>query len=857
MRWLVPWSPHRVRTRLIAAFLLLFLAALSLSVVGWYGMRSTQRALAGVEEDVLPGIAHALELAERTAQLAAIAPHLADARTPETLRLRTGVVDTLLGEVRRLSSGLRPAGDVQAAVGRLVEGVGQELPLLVALTQQRQALQAAMQRRVSELDQVGAHLRAASTGAVATDPAILALWSSLVLGATTTSNAQLGELEADVEALLLAARRRNAVGLPGPGLEEVATGPESLLTLRRQLTELDNRTAYLIASTRTNADQLSEEVARHVATLRETAANRGQSVRSALRFGETGMLLLALVSLAIAAGAARYVWRFVGQLEKVTGTMSRLAQGDTTPATPAVARRDELGALARTFAVFRAALLDLKVQRERLDAVHGSMTDALAVFDERGRLTLWNPQLPAMIGGPETIHAGMSQQELHAGFPAGTTWVAPGHTGVRGLNGRAVIDFSVYDHVELQVPGSPVYDLRSRAMPDGGHVYLITDVTARRAIQTQAQHAQRLELLGQLTGGVAHDFNNHLGTILGTLMLIDEGAGLVGEHDVRLQRALRATGRAAALTRRLLAFASRQVLQAERVPVDEMLEEMSDLIEYSAGPQVSTAFTLGGGATQVHVDRGQLENAVLNLVINSAAAMPHGGRLTVTTHRVPDGVEIEVGDSGSGIPAHLLPRVFEPFFSTKTPKDGSGLGLSIVYGFVKQSGGRIAIDSEEGAGTRVTLGFPVLADAAEVRRALPLAAPAGRGEPAFRPSVLLVDDDEAFRHTVGELLGAAGADVVMAESAEAALVRLQSGPLPDAVLSDVRLGPGLDGIRFGRAVQARWPGLHVTLMSGLTVEMLDEEGAEWPWPFLQKPFGKNVLRPWLAERFAVGDFPRA
>ncbi len=888
------WFPEGVRARLFAAFVALLLAAVLLACVGWMALRGTQSALEDFDKDVLPGIAQALELAERTAQLAAIAPHLAESRTRENLQSKSDVVQSLLNELKRRSADLQPSGELRPVLGRLLDGVGRDLSRLISLTQQKQRLQAQLQREIVRLDQVGEQLRQSMRQGQPgrqPDPAVTSVWSSLVLGMTSTSESTLGELEADVEALMLAAQRRGALAALDPqaaaALREIVDSPHNILALRRSLGELEQHTNYLVAVTRTNADQLSSEVAEHVAQLRATATERSARVNRAIRSGETGMLAIALVSMLIAAVAIRYVWRLVAQVERITDVMSRLAQGDTAQPTPATSRCDELGALARTFEVFRDTLLakhqlvtDLKSQTDLLHAVHSSMTDGLAVFDRQGRMLLWNPQLALLLGEHAAApRVGTGMRELLASFSPGATWLAPGlNHQPQPLASLQEADFAASGQIELRLPGGQVFDLRSRAMPDVGSVTLITDLTARRAVEVQVQHAQRLELLGQLTGGVAHDFNNHLGTVLGSLSLLQEQVHGLGEAgQARLQRALRATQQASALTRRLLAFARRQPLQAEAVPVDCMLEEMRDLIEYSAGPLVAVDFELGAQPAQVHVDRGQLENALLNLVINSAAAMPSGGLLTVRSRHTPAGgqpagaleapasagwVEIEIADTGTGIPDDVIPRVFEPFFTTKPVTEGSGLGLSIVYGFVKQSGGHIDIQSRYGSGTRVTLVFPASRSVPAARGALPMAAesPSPAADPtAPAARVLLVDDDDAFRTTVHDMLQESGARVVAVSSGEAALDLLRrpdGGGAFDAVLSDLRLGEGIDGLRLRKAVRQVRPGLGMTLMSGLSPEMLMHD-PDWDGglPFLQKPFDRDVLRRWLAhQQEALKDF---
>jgi len=414
--------------------------------------------------------------------------------------------------------------------------------------------------------------------------------------------------------------------------------------------------------------------------------------------------------------------------------------------------------------------------------------------------------------------------------------------------------------VEVYLPGQRVYDVRSQAMPDGGVVSLITDLTERRTIETQLQHALRLDMLGRLTGGVAHDFHNHLGTIVGTLGLLQSQTGLDDTGRAQLARVQRAAERATALTRRLLAFARRQPLQAEHVAIDSMVEEMADLIEYSAGAQVQVQLRLESGDAVLHLDRGQLENALLNLVINSSAAMPAGGHLTVSTRRERaegdwphDDAVISVADTGCGIPEALLDKVFEPFFTTKHGGDngsggeGSGLGLSIVHGFVHQSGGRVAIASRVGLGTTVSLRFP-LAEA-ESRGATPaLPPPPDAASEVAGWEILLVDDDEAFRATVSDMLRSLGCEVQAVGSPDEALALLEGAPhLPDLMLSDVRLGPEADGRRLAREVRQAWPELPIGLMSGVPREALENPQLRIEWPFLLKPFSRSQLVAWLQE----------
>jgi len=875
--WLAAWQHWhpRLRTRLLANFVALVAAALALAAVGMWGMQRTQAELRSYDIEVLPQIARSLEIAERISRLAATAPNLADARSAETLQANAEVARSLLDQIRREAAHADARGRLAARMQPLIERGQGDFGQLTELAQQRRVLRERLVLQMERLEQVGGALRTMATD---DDAAWLAqLWSGLMLAANSASPPTLGRIEADVEGLLRAARERGALqgrhAALAQQLQQLAHGPDGVLTLRRQLLDLDNRTDALVVLTRTNADLLSEIVAADVQRLRDTTQTRSESVRRVLQSGQTGLLLLTALCLLVAAASALYGHRMVGQVENITGVMSRLAEGDTTQRTPAMARRDEIGALARTFEVFRDTLLakqrlvaELREQGALLAAVHQSINDGLAVFDAQGRLQLWNPALQRLLARHGLrLQPGEPLQHLLPQLPADARWCLPGQAERLAFAPGSLPPLGAATHVEVHLPGNQVVELRSQPMPEGGLVSLVTDLTERRAIETQLQHALRLDMLGRLTGGVAHDFHNHLGTIVGTLGLL-HGQPLDEAGRAQLARALRAAERATALTRRLLAFARRQPLQSEWVVVDAMVEEMADLIEYSAGTNVQVTLDLQSDDAAVLLDRGQLENALLNLVINSAAAMPEGGRLWVGTRRdrapadapagTPDELVLQVKDTGCGIPEALQEQVFEPFFTTKLAGDGrdgegSGLGLSIVHGFVHQSGGRVLLSSQVGEGTTVTLRFPV-ADVRAHGAAPVLTVPSAAGEQTPAPNaaglrVMLVDDDDAFRATVTEMLRELGAQVRAFATPEPALQALQEGPAPDVLLTDVRLAGGADGRVFAHQARQVRPGLPVGLMSGVPREALTAGGTALPGPFVLKPFDRAGLVRWLGE----------
>ena len=369
-------------------------------------------------------------------------------------------------------------------------------------------------------------------------------------------------------------------------------------------------------------------------------------------------------------------------------------------------------------------------------------------------------------------------------------------------------------------------------MPGGGFVTLYSDLTERRAVEDQLQKSKKMEVLGQLTGGVAHDFNNLLAAITGNLYLLEQDSSLSPSAQRFAARASSAAKRGATLTSRLLAFARRQPLSPSTVDIDAFIRDLADLIEYSVGQGVTLTLDLTASETCAWVDRGQLENALLNLAINARDAMPEGGTLCLKTRhdQKRECVVIEVTDNGVGMDKALKERVFEPFFTTKAGS-GSGLGLSIVYGFIKQSGGDIELTSAPGKGTSFVLYLPTHAREPVREEQVPVPI-----EGVASQSVLLVEDDTDVRLAVADLLQSSGHAVTVATSAEEALGLLEH-TYQSLLLSDVDLGNGMHGVELMRRVAQRYPFLPRILMSGLPAEILSSRfSLTEDQALLSKPF---------------------
>jgi PAS domain S-box-containing protein len=410
----------------------------------------------------------------------------------------------------------------------------------------------------------------------------------------------------------------------------------------------------------------------------------------------------------------------------------------------------------------------------------------------------------------------------------------------------------------LAYPDGVTRDVRAIYLPhnaaDGsvvGIFALVEDVTAFRQAEEQARQSQKMEAVGQLTGGVAHDFNNLLAVIIGNAEILVED---LGDSDPSPKAILRAARHGTELTQRLLAFSRRQPLDPQMVTLGKLVDDMSGMLGRMLGEAIEIEVVGEEGLWPALADAGQVENALLNLAINARDAMPGGGRLTIECMNTRldaaslegvsdvspgDFVVLAVSDNGAGMPPSVLEHVFEPFFTTKEVGQGTGLGLSMVYGFARQSGGHVTVYSEEGTGTTVKLYLPRSRSEAVPSGPEDLAAlPGGHGE-----TVLLLEDDDDVRFLVVRILEGLGYRVIEAARAEAAGAVLAEAEQVDLLLSDVVLPGKYNGPDFARRARDTHPGLRIVFMSGYPAEavrrngFVDLGGA----PLLKKPLDRRQL----------------
>jgi len=390
---------------------------------------------------------------------------------------------------------------------------------------------------------------------------------------------------------------------------------------------------------------------------------------------------------------------------------------------------------------------------------------------------------------------------------------------------------------------------------------LQSEAAERERIEEVLRQSQKMEAVGQLTGGLAHDFNNLLTGISGSLEMIRIRAaqGRVAEFERYIEAAMTSVDRAAALTHRLLAFSRRQTLSPKPTDVNRLVTSLEDMFRHTLGPGIQVETKLAGDLWPTLCDPNQLENALLNVVINARDAMPNGGSLLIETANTvfpvsrgtlrdapltsaPAGeyVSIIVTDTGEGMPPDVIARAFDPFYTTKPIGQGTGLGLSMIYGFVEQSGGQVLLRSEPGQGTAVTIRLPRYRGDADGEEAIDAATKA-LADTASRV-VLIVEDEPVVRMVIVDALSDLGYTVLDADDGRAGLLIAQTGVRIDLLVTDVGLPGGLNGRQLADAVRQLRPSLKVLFVTGYAEAAIVDGGKMEPgMEVMTKPFTVEAL----------------
>jgi signal transduction histidine kinase/DNA-binding response OmpR family regulator len=516
------------------------------------------------------------------------------------------------------------------------------------------------------------------------------------------------------------------------------------------------------------------------------------------------------------------------------------------------------------------AAADVKVRL--VDAIE-SLSEGFALCDPDDCLVICNSKFLGIYEiDPNLARPGIPFEQMMRGCAAGGVMVdAAGHEG-EWIEQRMRLHRSPGPSFEELTRGGRRILVSERRTRDGGTVTISADITVMKLAERELLQAQKMEAIGHLTGGIAHDFNNLL-----TVILLNCDILMSQLQDPRLRPVADATraaaSRGAELTQRLLAFGRRQILEPQPTDVNELIGRLVQLMRRTLGEHIEITLACAGDLWAARIDPGQLETAILNLAVNARDAMPDGGVITIETANLLLGagdaaldsdmgaggyVMVAMVDGGSGMAPDVLAHAFEPFYTTKQVGKGSGLGLSMVHGFVKQSGGSVRMESAQGRGTTVRLYLPrteqpVAGVAEDSGSKLP--APRRRG------TILLVEDDDLVRGAVSHMLGSMGYGVIDARDGQAAAEILDRGTDVDLLFTDLVMPGGLSGLALAAEARKRRPGLQILLTSGYRRDSdpfgpggvaVDEEVQFIAKPFRQQELGELLLR--ILER-PQGDDP--
>jgi two-component system, cell cycle sensor histidine kinase and response regulator CckA len=532
----------------------------------------------------------------------------------------------------------------------------------------------------------------------------------------------------------------------------------------------------------------------------------------------------------------------------------RIAAGDGESST-GLRGPDDLGVLGdaidQTAARLRTVTATLRARQEwfRMLLEHGS--DVILALDAGFRIGFAGPSLPRVLGWTA---AQVARRPL-------ADFIHPDDMDAVGASLETVLKRSGFGepiafrfrHADggwrsVEAIGNHPGDW------DGPEQIILTgrDITARERLEGQLRQAQKMEALGRFAGGVAHDFNNLLTAIQGYTSLIMMDLAPHDPHREDLEEIRKASERAAALTRQILAFSRRHVVEPMTIDLNQTIKDLERLVQRLIGEDVAVVIALDPELAPVRADPRQLEQVVLNLVVNARDAMPQGGRLTLETAMdlvsesdsraspdLPPGryALLTVSDTGTGMDPAIVPNIFDPFFTTKEPGRGTGLGLATVYGIVKQAGGHVEVETAPGAGATFRLYFPAATAESAVAAAPSAAGPGPRGS----ETVLLVEDEESVRVFASKALEKQGYRVLQARHGRDALLRLaeHNGPV-HLVITDIVM-PEMGGGELARRIAGERPEVPVLFMSGYTDDEVAQRGLGAEQGFLQKPFTSDGL----------------
>ncbi|OIQ33663.1 MAG: hybrid sensor histidine kinase/response regulator [Alphaproteobacteria bacterium MedPE-SWcel] len=816
-----------VRFRLSAAIAVLFGLILLVSLIGLLVLNRTELWMNVLHKDTLAEVSEALDLSRESADLATSAPFLYALFPPFQLEQEQAKVLANLDRIAALSADDR---ELDLPVARLRLAID-DLTAALAPQTARQAALDAIDRDMVRLNQrVGRF--AANTDLALTAREVWSGLQQLTMSAIGAGRAnaliELGEFRRRYT------KQRDALRpqlLPLQAatlaeIEQAVLRAESLFVLKHRdlAARLDAENALF--RIRREARRVSAFAAAKVALAEDRLSEARAETSNNLEIAKNAFLALTAASLLVAITSSLYVSRYVaGNLQRIAQAMRQLAAGNhRKPPPQGPVSEDEIGQLYAAFHVFRESARKLERRTRQIShqnalfsRVFRNIKDGVAIASSQGWIEAENDNLRQLL-------------RLPSAQGSARTRVSDLIAGSRFVRRTSASDHGGFE--EYADPSGNVLELRRSPLPNGEEVWLLSETTERKRVEQRLEEIRRVEALGKVSGEVAHDFGNILSSLSGNLHLLEAADPEDARHlHTRLRSAL---DLGVSLTERLLAFARKQHLEPQVTDIGLLVGGMADLLEIAVPSSVSMEFDLPPEPVLARVDPGQLESAVLNLCVNAGQAIGESGHIRVCV-TAQDGAQLSIRDDGCGMSPEVLRHATEPFYSNRSDGSGTGLGLSMVDGFVHQSGGRLTLTSHtEGPdrGTTVTLGFPALTE-------------------KFRPSggmstagtALVVDDDPAYLEAASDALERLGYEVVRAGNFADGRIQLLQQPRLDLVLSDLTLDRGASGWEILQLGHRLFPTSRLAVMSTREAYRIpkDLEAAARP-AILSKPFTEAMMR---------------
>ncbi|TLP49284.1 HAMP domain-containing protein [Cohaesibacter sp. CAU 1516] len=849
--------PLDIKGRLSMALALLTLSTISVGAIAWYGLDRANTQMQALHSQTLAQVAKSLELSKRSSDIATSAPFLLNYRSQYLIdREGQSLITTLEHIVSNWPSQTGGASspiyayeaEISDAIGQMQAATKDLIGSANGLNYERNVTQIRVDSiRKLERDFYG---HAIADDAIDGDRStwfLLQALSNALSGAAHSKNLLgVGEYHRRYQTLLTQMRNRSLRQSQTKAIARLAwlaDGSQGLFEIRRR--ELSHRLAAQNAlfRIRLQAVYISDLSARFAENAENFLSQGRRETSNNLDVIKVLILFGGLLSIGIALASAFFVSRYVtANIEAITHAMVRLARGDrSTKLSLKISANDEIAKLIHSFRKFRATTLrldrsnrQLKLKNALFERVFGNITDGVAITSEDGRITAVNDSFANVL-------------KLSHGEPIG-------NRSLDGLLAQTVFAEDVPDCLRLDafegfsvLAGSDgsIIEVRHSPLVDGGGVWLFSDATERKRVEERLTQIRHIEGLGKVSGEVAHDFGNVLSSITANIHLFERYPDRDKAQDF-IDRIKNATEIGTSLVQRLLAFARKQALAPELLDLTELIEGLSDLISVGLKEDVCFETRIAPSPLMVKVDPGQLENAVLNLCINSNQAIDQSGKIVLEVGQDDNGnAYIEVSDNGVGMSNNTKERAFEPFYSERSDgSSGTGLGLAMVYGFIKQSGGDIEIDSAPEKGTKIRL-------------ILPLASPE-TVVPDFSAQelrALVIEDNPSDRHLAERLLSSLGVSAHSAPTysdAEAVIVSQEGFDLliSDLHLNDDRLAWPL----IEQALQTR-PGLSVLLISGhMPAHHPFQDANKFPTVHcFAKPLNSEILIDILSSRTSGTD----